>query len=117
MIFAPILVGFLLFVAWDNVAQEWDPYRLTESQRQWFKSVKPKGPGPYCCDISDGHPTVSDRREDGYYVPRIDNPTEWVRVPDEAYTTEGNNPVGVATVWWTKATPPTIRCFVPEPEI
>jgi hypothetical protein len=107
--------------AWDRVAQEWEPYRLNESQRQWFKSVRPKRPGPACCDIADGHPTKQDRRADGYYIPNPFHPDwDWVKVPDDAMTTPGSNPIGVATVWFGAQNDdgtPFIRCFVPEAEI
>lgn len=107
--------------AWDRVAQEWEPYRLNEQQRQWFKSVHPKGPGPSCCDIADGHPTQQDHRADGYYIPNPKHPDhDWVRVPESAMTTPGSNPVGVATVWFGRGEDadgnPYIRCFVPEAE-
>jgi len=105
---------------WENVAQEWDKYRLTEPQKQWFKSVRPKRPGPACCDVADGHPTQQDRREDGYYIPNpYHTDWDWVRVPDDAMTTPGSNPVGVATVWYGTEQAdgtPFIRCFVPEAE-
>src|ERR1700722_1278026 len=103
--------------AWNRVVQEWETYHLTESQRQWFKSVRPKAPGPACCDIADGHPTTADHREDGWYVPNPRHPQEWLRVPDTAMTTPGTNPVGVATVWFGSfdaADHPYIRCFAPE---
>ena len=29
----------LWLVAWLAAAQEWEPYRLNEAQRQWFKST------------------------------------------------------------------------------
>src|SRR5580704_12236527 len=108
--------------AWDRVAQEWEPYRLTEQQKQWFKTVRPKGPGPACCDIADGHPTQAEGRGKDWYVPNFkyaDHP--WVRVPESAMTTPGTNPVGVATVWFGRGEDadgnPSIRCFVPESEI
>ena len=108
--------------AWDRVAQEWEPYRLTEQQKQWFKTVRPKGPGPACCDIADGHPTQAERRGNDWYVPNFKYPDHpWVRVPESAMTTPGTNPVGVATVWFGRGEDadgnPSIRCFVPESEI
>lgn len=121
-------IGFLMVLflprpshaTWANVAQQWEPYRLNESQRQWFKSVRPKHAGPACCDMADGHPTQQDHRLDGYYIPNpFHTDWDWVRVPDDAFTIPGNNPVGVATVWFgtqnTDGTP-YIRCFVPESE-
>lgn len=121
MIFAPILVGLLLFVTWDRVAGEWEQYRLTEPQMNWFRSVHSKDGVP-CCDLADGHPTEMKRREDGIYIPdplHISGP--WLLVPKEAMTVPLNNPVGVATVWYVVQTSQTdqniyIRCFVPESE-
>jgi len=105
---------------WVNVAGEWDAYRLNDSQRMWFKDVR-SGSGVPCCDIADGHPTAMDRREDGYYIPdpiHLDEPRQWLKVPEEALTRQKINPIGVATVWWVQQTPDTvyIRCFVPESE-
>ena len=116
-----LLSAIIARSAWDKVAQEWDQYRLSESQKQWFKSVRPKGPGPHCCDIADGHPTQQEHRADGWYIPNpFHTDWDWVRVPDDAFTVPGSNPVGVATVWYrgqnTDGTP-QIRCFVPEAEI
>lgn len=128
-IIACAAVGLLLVIflprpswaRWDVVAGEWEPYRLNESQRQWFKSVRPKHAGPACCDIADGHPTQQDRRADGYYIPNpFHTDWAWVRVPDDAFTVPGSNPVGVATVWYgteQKDGTPYIRCFVPGNEI
>lgn len=105
---------------WAVVAQEWEPYRLNESQRQWFKSVRPKAPGPACCDIADGHPTMADHRVDGWYIPNPKHTDIWVKVPEGAMTTPGTNPIGVATVWFgaydVLEDRPYIRCFVPESE-
>ncbi len=121
---ALIVFLFVLGIArasWVNVAGEWDKYRLNESQRKWFKTVRPKHPGPACCDISDGHPTQQDHRADGWYIPNpFHTDWDWVRVPEDAFTIPGDNPIGVATVWYgtenTDGTP-YIRCFVPESEI
>jgi hypothetical protein len=105
---------------WKNVAQEWAPYRLNESQKQWFKNLHPKRPGPACCDQADGHPTASEHRIDGYYVPDPDRPDGmWLKVPEDAFTQGGTNPVGVATVWFGAVGTDGfrfIRCFVPEAE-
>jgi hypothetical protein len=106
---------------WDRVAGEWEQYRLNETQMNWFKSVRSKQGVP-CCDISDGHPTVMERRKDGIYIPdplHTDGP--WLPVPKEAMTIPPNNPVGVATVWYVVFTNQYdreihIRCFVPESE-
>jgi hypothetical protein len=128
-IFIAAMLGFLMalflprpsWAAWVNVAAEWDQYRLNETQKQWFKSVTPKRPGPRCCDIADGHPTQQDHRVDGWYIPNpFHTDWDWVRVPDDAFTVPGSNPVGVATVWYAvQSNPdgtPYIRCFVPEAE-
>ena len=115
-----LLSAIMARSAWDKVAQEWDQYRLNETQKQWFKSVRPKHPGPACCDIADGHPTQQDHRVDGWYIPNpFHTDWDWVRVPDDAFTVPGSNPVGVATVWYGAQNPdgtPYIRCFVPEAE-
>ena len=109
------------WAAWDRVAGEWEPYRLNESQMNWFRSVRNKQ-GVRCCDISDGHPTEMQRREDGIYIPdplHKDGP--WLLVPKEAMIVQGTNPVGVATVWYVIQNTQDdryihIRCFVPEAE-
>jgi hypothetical protein len=106
--------------AWVNVAQEWEPYRLNDSQRAWFKSIKAPS-GILCCDISDGHPTDMERREDGIYIPdpvHLEEPRQWIKVPDKAIVKGATNPVGVATVWFVREGPDEIyiRCFVPESE-
>lgn len=41
--------------AWQNVAGEWEQYRLNDSQMKWFKSVRSKQGVP-CCNQADGHP-------------------------------------------------------------
>jgi len=106
---------------WAQVAQEWEPYRLNESQRAWFKSIKAPNGVP-CCDISDGHPTKMQRRADGIYIPdpiHLEEPRQWIKVPDEAIVKGATNPVGVATVWYVPQGSDTvyIRCFVPESEV
>lgn len=115
-----LLSAIMARSAWVSVAAEWDQYRLNETQKQWFKSVRPKHPGPACCDVADGHPTQQDHRVDGWYIPNPFHPDwDWVRVPDDAFTVPGSNPVGVATVWYGAQNPdgtPYIRCFVPEAE-
>jgi hypothetical protein len=126
LIGAAAIIGFALHViavqaAWVNVAGEWDQYRLNESQKQLFKTVRPKRAGSSCCDIADGHPTQAEHRLDGWYVPNpFHTDWAWVRVPEDAFTTMGTNPVGVATLWYgTEQSDgtPYIRCFVPESEI
>jgi len=119
-----ILLALLLagpaLADWTHVAQEWAPYRLNESQMNWFKSIKAPNGVP-CCDISDGHPTEMQRRLDGIYIPdpiHLGEPRQWIKVPDEAVVKGAANPVGVATVWWVPDGPDQIhiRCFVPEAE-
>jgi hypothetical protein len=119
--------GFGLFLVtrahanWDRVAGEWESYRLNEGQMNWFRSVRSKQGVP-CCDISDGHPTMMERREDGIYIPDplyISGP--WLLVPKEAMTVPPNNPIGVATVWYViyidqNGRQIHIRCFVAESE-
>jgi hypothetical protein len=104
---------------WTKVAGEWEKYRLNESQMQWFSSVHSLHKVP-CCSIADGHPTLMEHREDGYYIPnpKVAPGSPWIRVPDEAMTTPSNNPIGVATVWWVDhgVGGIFIRCFVPESE-
>jgi hypothetical protein len=118
----PIVIAFLTLAAWQNVAGEWEQYRLNDSQMQWFKSVRSKTNVP-CCSIADGHPTEQRRAADGHYQvpdPRAEHAGEWLDVPAEAMTTPANNPVGVATVWYSlnNGFPGAIyiRCFVPEAE-
>jgi hypothetical protein len=83
---------------------------VPEEIRAWFKSVK-SPQGIPCCDISDGHRTDYDMRDNHYWVPIDGN---WVEVPAEAVLKDLGNPVGDAVVWYTlfhgKA---YIRCFVP----
>jgi hypothetical protein len=122
-----MLLTFVLFAnaKWINVAGEWDAYRLNDSQRSWFKSVRSKQGMP-CCDMADGHPTTMDHREDGYYIPNPRDPDHqpWLKVPDLALTEPRNNPIGIATVWYVvyESQPlddPSgvyIRCFVPDSE-
>lgn len=115
------VMWFPAHAKWDHVAGEWEPYRLNEKQMNWFRSVRSKQGVP-CCDLSDGHPTEMQRREDGIYIPdplHTDGP--WLLVPKEATTIPPNNPVGVATVWYVIQVSQTdrnihIRCFVPESE-
>ncbi len=115
-----LLTALIARAEWKNVAGEWEPYRLDESQKRWFKSVRPKHAGPACCDIADGHPTQQDHRADGFYIPNpFHTDWAWVRVPDDAFTIPGTNPIGVATVWYGTEQgdgTPYIRCFVPESE-
>ena len=107
--------------AWQNVAQEWAPYRLNEGQRDWFKSIRAPNGVP-CCDISDGHPTEMQHRLDGIYITdpiHLGEPRQWIKVPDEAVVKGASNPVGVATVWYVPQGSDTvyIRCFVPESDV
>jgi hypothetical protein len=111
------------FADWKNVAGEWDQYRLNDSQRAWFKSVKNKSGVP-CCDIADGHPTemrrviVREGSEASQYQvpdPRSAHKGEWLDVPKLALTRPPSNPVGIATVWYSSMSGDIfIRCFVPD---
>lgn len=58
IVFAAVLCAGAAHAKWQNVAGEWDQYRLNETQKQWFKGVHPKRSGLACCDIADGHPTA-----------------------------------------------------------
>jgi hypothetical protein len=83
---------------------------VPEDIRNWFKSVR-SPQGIPCCDISDGHRTDFDMRDNKYWVP-ING--EWVMVPPETVLKETNNPTGDAIVWYTMYdNKPYIRCFVP----
>lgn len=122
-----LIVAVLLFSgmqsshsAWTNVAQEWDRFRLNDGQKQWFKSIRAPNGVP-CCDISDGHPTDMRRQVDGIYIPdpiHLQEPRQWIKVPDEAIVKGATNPIGVATVWYVPQGSDTIyiRCFAPEAE-
>jgi hypothetical protein len=78
--------------------------------RAWFKSVKSHAGIP-CCDISDGHRTDYDMRENKYWVP-ING--QWMMVPPEAVVDDSGNPTGDAVVWYTEFNGNVyIRCFVP----
>lgn len=116
-----LVMGLRAHGAWQNVAAEWDQYRLNDTQMQWFKSIRAPNGVP-CCDISDGHPTEMERRADGIYIPdpiHLDGPRQWIKVPDTAIVKGAINPVGVATVWWVPQYTQDsvyIRCFVPEAE-
>jgi len=115
-----LVLGMRAHADWTKVAQEWAPYRLNESQMGWFKSIKAPNGVP-CCDISDGHPTEMQRRLDGIYIPdpiHLEEPRQWIKVPDEAIVKGATNPVGVATVWYVPQGSDTvyIRCFVSESE-
>jgi hypothetical protein len=45
---------------------------VPENIRNWFKSVR-SPQGIPCCDISDGHRTDYDMRDNKYWVPSTDN--------------------------------------------
>lgn len=113
-----ILVGTCAHAAWQNVAQEWAPLNLTPEQRSWFKSVRSPHGVP-CCDISDGHRTDYEPRNDGlYWIPdpiHLDLPRQWISVPPEAVVYNAGNPIGEAVVWYVQQGPDSvyIRCFVP----
>ena len=84
--------------------------------RDWFKSVR-SPQGVPCCDISDGHLTIWDKKpgNNNYWVP-IGG--EWKEVPPEAVIYNTANPMGESIVWYVKQAPNTyyIRCFVPSSE-
>src|SRR4051812_41753269 len=67
---------------------------VPEHIRAWFKSVKSPHGVP-CCDVSDGHRTDFDIREDAYWV-QIDG--AWMPVPKEAVVENAGNPTGDAVV-------------------
>ena len=79
--------------------------------RSWFEGVRSPHGVP-CCSMADGHETVYDIRNDGYWVP-IEG--EWLQVPPESIV-HTTNPNGSAIVWWVKQGNSTIyiRCFVPD---
>jgi hypothetical protein len=78
--------------------------------RAWFKGVRSPSGTP-CCDISNGHRTIYDVREGGYWVP-IDG--AWWRVPETAVVRNAGNPLGEAVVWYVSLRGNIeIRCFVP----
>ena len=103
---------------WDNVAQEWEPYKLTPQQKSWFKSVRSPHGVP-CCDWADGHPTEQDNRPDNkYWIPdpiHLGEPRQWIPVPPEAVIYDVGNPIGEPVVWYvTQGSDRVyIRCFVP----
>lgn len=114
-----IVVALLTLVtrghaAWQNVAQEWEPYNLTPEQKSWFKGVRSPHGVP-CCDISDGHRTTwkADPVTGHYWIP-IES--QWIEVPPEAVINNAGNPVGEAVVWYVWQGPDAvyIRCFVPS---
>jgi hypothetical protein len=112
-----ILIALLLTVS-PVLAEDrgqWEAYRLTPQQKQWFKSVQDAA-GISCCSVADGHPiTTYEKRADGHYWIWFDH--EWRQVPDHAVR-KSPNPVGVAVAWFYvfMAGPWGIRCFVPAPE-
>jgi len=78
--------------------------------RAWFKSVR-SPTGVLCCDISDGHRTMYDVRDGGYWLP-IDG--VWWQVPEKAVVRNAGNPLGEAVVWCVSVRGNIeIRCFVP----
>lgn len=81
--------------------------------RAWFKSVRSPHGVP-CCDISDGHITLWERKpgDDHYWVP-IEG--ELRQVPTEAIITTAAHPEGETVVWYVKQGGGSIyiRCFVP----
>ena len=78
--------------------------------RKWFKSVIAPNGVP-CCDVSDGHRTEYDIRENAFWVP-IEG--TWMRVPERAVIRDAGNPVGEAIVWYVRHRGAiVISCFVP----
>jgi hypothetical protein len=78
--------------------------------RAWFKNLLAPNGVP-CCDISDGHRTDYDMRNDAYWVP-IDG--KWMQVPERAVIRGARNPVGQAVVWYVHHQGKIIiSCFVP----
>jgi hypothetical protein len=120
LIFIAAMFGLLVvlflprpsWAAWVNVAQEWEPYKLTPEQRLWFKKVRSPHGVP-CCDWSDGHPTEADARSDNHYWVPING--AWHQVPTEAVIYDVGNPIGEPVVWYIRQGPDAvfIRCFVP----
>lgn len=99
-----LVLGMRAQAKWENVAQEWEPYKLTPEQKSWFKSVRSPHGVP-CCDWADGP-------DNHYWVP-IDG--EWRQVPSEAVIYDVGNPIGEPVVWYVRQGPDAvyIRCFVP----
>lgn len=115
LVLIAVLFASSSYAKWENVADQWEGYRLNEQQKNAMGYAHNKRPGPRCCDFADGLPVDAALREDGWYVPNIENPhAEWIKVPEDAFV-DGSNPVGVPIVWWTAASPKEIRCFWPGP--
>lgn len=110
-----LLLAPLLFIGAEARAVDRGQYGdVPEEIRSWFKSVRSPHGVP-CCDISDGHRTDYDMREDAYWVP-IDG--TWMQVPKEALVQHAANPTGGAVVWYTKyGERIIIRCFVPGGDV
>lgn len=110
------MIEFIL-ATWLNVAGEWEPYQLTQPQKDWFRDAgSPRSGKSGCCNQADGHPTTWETRN-GKYWTQING--EMVEVPDDALI-EGPSPVAQPTVWYRMdydATVgrlvPWIRCFWP----
>ena len=83
--------------------------------KEWFKAQHANGLP--CCDIADGHETISEKRADGRYWVPLEG--KWWPVPNEVVIKDTGNPIGRAIVWYivnieTKQV--FIRCFVPQAE-
>jgi hypothetical protein len=108
----------LLLVASPAAAEDkgqWNGYRLTPEQKQWFKGVQDAG-GIACCSVADGYPiSTYEKRPDGHYWIWFEH--EWRQVPDYAVR-NAPNPVGIAVAWFYvfMSGPWVIRCFVPASE-
>lgn len=93
-------------LAFDNGQYEDVPADV----RAWFKHLLAPNGVP-CCDISDGHRTDYDTRNDAYWVP-IEG--KWMQVPERAVIRGVPNPVGQAVVWYVHHQGKIIiSCFVP----
>jgi hypothetical protein len=109
---------------WLNVADEWEPYKLSPDQKSWFRSVQSPN-NVLCCDVADGHPSQAEQRprtqeqiaagmSEWWVV--ISN--DWQQVPEAAVVYHAENPTGIAIVWYSQnqvqGQPRFIRCFVPS---
>jgi hypothetical protein len=111
LLLAPLLLAPLVFSPVEAPAKDQGQYaHVPEHIRAWFKSVR-SAKGVPCCDISDGHRTDYDMRENNYWVPIGGT---WMQVPAEAVIPDSGNPTGDAVVWYAKhGELIVIRCFVP----
>lgn len=115
--FVYLIVTFPCAADWEHVAANWEPYKLTDSQKQWFSKLKPRTGAIPCCSVADGVPADDwERRYDDttqvsmHYWVNVNG--KWLQVPDEAVIKDAGNPVGVPVVWFYHDSS-GIRCFVP----